>query len=69
MMALILLLVAMGLVGLGASTGWIWVVLIPALLWAPGWGWARWLSRDGTTNRLHLGIDATWIALVCAWLA
>ncbi len=68
MMGLVLLMLAIGLVAFGAATSWSWFLLIPALLWAPGWGWARWLSRHTTTNRLHLGIDAAWIALACAWL-
>ena len=38
------------------------LVWIPALLWAPGVGFARRLDRGG--SRLQMSLDATWLSLV-----
>ena len=67
MIGLGLILLAMGLVGAGMPDP-TWVFLIPALLWAPGMGWARWMAKDGPRNRVHLGIDAAWVSMGTAWV-
>ncbi len=48
------------------APGWaLGLTVLPAILWAPGWGWARWLAsrRDQPTSTLQTGIDAAWIAI------
>jgi hypothetical protein len=40
-----------------------WPVMLLGLLWAPGLGWARWLSTRKPVGRLQLGIDAAWIGM------
>ena len=48
------------------APGWaMGLVVLPAVLWAPGWGWARWLHarRDGDASPLQVAIDATWIGI------
>ena len=37
-------------------------VLVPAVLWAPGVGWSRRLSRS--ESRLQLHLDAVWVSVV-----
>jgi len=40
---------------------------VPAVLWAPGLGWARWLAaRRGGADALEVGLDAAWIAVALA---
>jgi hypothetical protein len=45
-----------------------WPVMLLGLLWAPGLGWARWLSTRKPVGRLQLGIDAAWIGMGTAWI-
>jgi len=43
------------------------LLVLPALLWAPGWGWARWLAaRKQRPVGLQATIDATWISFLVA---
>ena len=56
------------MVALLAGAPW-WVVGLlapPALLWAPGVGWARRFTPDGT--RLDQALDAAWLAMTSMWL-
>jgi len=45
-----------------------WPVMLLGLLWAPGLGWARWLSRNQVVTGLQVGIDAAWIGMATAWV-
>ncbi len=48
------------------APGWVLgLVVLPAILWAPGWGWARWLAtrRGAPASALQLGLDASWIGI------
>jgi hypothetical protein len=48
------------------APGWaLGLTVIPAVLWAPGWGWARWLTArgDAPPSMLQLGLDTTWIGI------
>ena len=48
------------------APGWaLGLTVIPAVLWAPGWGWARWLAarRGGPLSALQISLDATWIGI------
>jgi hypothetical protein len=48
------------------APGWaLGLTVLPAILWAPGWGWARWLAsrRSTPTPALQQGIDAAWVAI------
>ena len=56
---------------LGAP-GWaLGLTVIPAVLWAPGWGWARWLAgrRSSPPSALQSGLDASWIGIGLAVLS
>ncbi len=61
-----LLLASLG-IALAAAAPW-WVVGLlapPAMLWAPGVGWARRWSVEG--GRLDQSLDAAWIAMGAMW--
>lgn len=63
------LLVIAAAVVVGVDAPW-WVrglVVPPALLWAPGWGIAAWLDRDGD-SRLQRALDGAWIGAALAWV-
>ena len=54
---------------LAAGAPW-WVVGLlapPAMLWAPGVGWARRVTADGTV--LDQALDAVWIGMGSTWLS
>lgn len=63
--AVVLWLLAALCLAVGAP-GWAsGLVVLPAILWAPGWGWARWLHARAAApaSMLQLGLDATWIGI------
>lgn len=62
-----LLLLAMGALGLLFEPHWglRGLLVLPALLLAPGLGWARWMNR-GESSALQIGLDATWLSIVWA---
>jgi hypothetical protein len=48
------------------APGWLLgLTVLPAVLWAPGWGWARWLAqrRDTPSPTLQQILDATWLGI------
>ena len=45
------------------------LIILPALLWAPGDGWARWLSRNNRVSSIQILIDGSWLGLAIAWLS
>ena len=45
------------------------LIVLPALLWAPGDGWARWLCSNKRGTSLQILIDGAWIGLALAWLS
>ncbi len=54
------------------APGWaMGLLVLPAILWAPGWGWARWLhARSGRPAALlQLAIDASWLGFAQVVLA
>ncbi|HCH63807.1 MAG: hypothetical protein CL927_20280, partial [Deltaproteobacteria bacterium] len=56
-----------GALALGAPWWVIGLLAPPAMLWAPGVGWARRLTPDGT--RLDQALDAAWFAMAAMWLS
>lgn len=62
-----LLLLAAGIVAAGAPWWVQGVVVLPAILWAPGVGWARWLNRAAPPGGLQLVLDAAWVGLGLSW--
>ena len=70
MIALITVILGGTVLSLGDETSW-WLrafIVLPALLWAPGDGLARWLSRKKQTTGLQVFIDGAWIGLALAWI-
>lgn len=48
------------------APGWaMGLLVLPAVFWAPGWGWARWLHarKGGDAALLQLVVDATWLSI------
>ncbi len=62
-----LLLLGLGALGLLLSPHWALtgLLVLPALLLAPGLGWARWMNR-GESSALQVGLDACWLSLLWA---
>ena len=62
-----LLLLALGALGLLFEPHWALrgLLVLPALLLAPGLGWARWMNR-GESSALQVGLDATWLSILWA---
>ena len=67
-LALVLLTAVLWLAG---APWWLTgAVAAPALLWAPGSGWARWLRRgDEEATALQHLVDSAWAGMIGAWLA
>jgi hypothetical protein len=61
----LLWLLAGGALAAGAPGWLLGSLVLPAVLWAPGLGWARWLQARGAAQAapLQLGIDAAWISI------
>ena len=60
---------ALGLALLLGAPWWLCGALaLPALLWAPGAGWARRLAREAPPGPLQLGLDAAWLSLGQVWV-
>jgi hypothetical protein len=68
MMAIGLLLLTGVAHSLEGAWPYTWPIMLLGLLWAPGLGWAQWLSRNNPVGRLQLGIDAAWIGMGTAWI-
>ncbi len=62
-----LVLLALGALGLLFEPHWALrgILVLPALLLAPGLGWARWMNR-GESSPLQVGLDATWLSILWA---
>jgi len=56
------------LLGIGAPWWLLGLFGLPAVLWGPGLGWARWLRQDTDATALQLGLDAAWIGMALAWV-
>ncbi|MFT5582778.1 MAG: hypothetical protein ACI9VR_000354 [Cognaticolwellia sp.] len=57
----------MGALGLLFEPHWALraVLVLPALLLAPGLGWSRWMNR-GESSALQVGLDAAWLSILWA---
>ena len=71
MIAIGWVLLAGVLLSLGEGVPWELrgLIILPALLWAPGDGWARWLSRNRRVSSIQILIDGSWLGLAVAWLS
>lgn len=69
-MIALVLLGAAALVQVGGAPDWlVALVALPALLWAPGLSWARWLAGDRPMPRLRQLVDAAWLSMAFVWFA
>ncbi len=66
MIAAVVLWVLASVCLLIGAPGWaLGLFVLPAVIWAPGWGWARWLHgrREAPGSPLQIAIDAAWIGI------
>jgi len=68
MIALALLILAAAVLLLGAPTGLTALIVLPAVLWAPGLGFACALRGDRPGSGLQRVLDAGWIGAALTWL-
>jgi hypothetical protein len=46
----------------------VFAVLLPFIIAGPGYGFARWLNRNQSVNRLQFLLDSAWIGMALTWL-
>ncbi|MDP6935576.1 MAG: hypothetical protein QGG40_21840, partial [Myxococcota bacterium] len=70
MLTISLLVIAVVAVGLNLPWWISGILVLPGVLWAPGWSWAKVLvaRSPGDSSTLQVGLDAAWIGLAIAWL-